>query len=178
MKPIESNTPLLGFAAYSGTGKTTLLSAVIPLLKQQGIRVGIIKHAHHKFDIDHPGKDSYQLRKAGAGQMLIASKKRWALMVETEHEENDPSLQALIDHLDPNSLDIILVEGFKHESFAKIELHRDELDKELMYLSDGQIIAIASNVKLDTGNQLPVLDINNPEQVADFIVSYIKNHNN
>ena len=178
MKSIQSKLPLLGFAAYSGTGKTTLLSAVIPILKQRGLRIGMIKHAHHKFDIDHPGKDSYQLRKAGTDQMLIASSKRWALMVETENNTRDPSLQTLIDHLDAGSLDIILVEGFKHESFPKIELHREELNHELIAASDPNIVALATNTTVEFDSDIPQLDIDNPKQVADFIINFFKNSKN
>ena len=169
MKSIESSTPILGFAAYSGTGKTTLLTAIIPLLKNNNIRLGIIKHAHHEFDIDQPGKDSYKLRKAGADRMLIASSKRWALMVENESDNPEPSLQTLLDELNATSLDLILVEGFKHENYPKVELHRSALNKEFMYPNDDSIIAVASDTAL--GNDIPIkqLDINNPSQIAAFI---------
>jgi molybdopterin-guanine dinucleotide biosynthesis protein MobB len=119
--------PLLGFAAYSGTGKTTLLEQLIPELNQANIRVAMVKHTHHeKFDIDKPGKDSYRLRKAGAEQMLVASAKRWALMVEHPAQAtlNEPDLFELLPHLDLSKADLILVEGFKHENISKIELHR------------------------------------------------------
>src|SRR5690606_35869045 len=113
------NTPVLGFAAYSGTGKTSLLVRLLPLLNEKGIRVGVIKHAHHTFDIDHEGKDSYELRKAGARQMLVGSDKRWALIAETESNKN--RLADFIGKLDHEFLDLILVEGFKPESIPKIE---------------------------------------------------------
>lgn len=177
MAKITSKIPIVGFAAFSGTGKTTLLSSVIPILKQRGYRVGMIKHAHHQFDIDHPGKDSYELRKAGADQMLIASNKRWALMVENPANDNDPSLQKLIGQLDSVSVDIILVEGFKSESFPKIELHRPEVNSNLMYQSDKNIIAIATDKSLILADKIPQLDINNPNQVADFVIANILNRN-
>ena len=170
---IKSQCPLLGFAAYSGTGKTTLLTQVIPLLKAKGIRIGMIKHAHHQFDIDKPGKDSYELRKAGAEQMLIASKKRWALMVETPEQQGDPDLNQMLQQLDQSKLDLILVEGFKHVPFTKIELHRPSLGKTLLFPDDDSIIAIATDAADLINTPLPLLDINQPEQVADFILSKI-----
>ena len=169
---IVSPVPVLGFAAYSGTGKTTLLTKIIPLLKEKNVRLGIIKHAHHDFDIDHPGKDSYELRKAGAEKMLIASSKRWALMVENNGHTAEPGLQTLIDHIDPESLDLILVEGFKHESFPKIELHRTEYNKDFIYPNDESIIAIATDKPLQISSEsrpIKQLDINNSSDIAAFI---------
>ena len=169
---IVSPVPILGFAAYSGTGKTTLLAKVIPLLKEKNIRLGIIKHAHHDFDIDQPGKDSYKLRKSGADKMLIASSKRWALMVENDPHTAEPDLQTLIGKIDPDSLDLILVEGFKHESFPKIELHRSEYNSDFIYPDDESVIAIATDKPLPTsGDNRPIkqLDINNPSDIAAFI---------
>ena len=168
---IKAECPVLGFAAWSGTGKTTLLEKLIPLLSAQGIRIGMIKHAHHEFDIDKEGKDSYRLRHAGAGQMLIASKKRWALMTETPEQKNDPNLQTLIDKLDQSQLDIILIEGFKHVPFDKIELHREQTGKPLIHSKDDSIIAIATDSPDSVSTQLPVLDINKPESVVDFILA-------
>lgn len=167
-------TPVLGFAAFSGTGKTTLLKKLIPLLKAKGLRIGMVKHAHHQFDIDKPGKDSYELRKAGAEQMLIASQRRWALMVETPEQQDDPNLDELLQQLDHSKLDLVLVEGFKHVPFAKIELHRPSLGKPLLFSEDDNIIAIATD-QLDTiKTDLPLLDINKPEKIVDFILSHIQ----
>ena len=104
--------PLIGFAAYSGTGKTTLLVKLLSIFTKQSLRVGVIKHAHHTFEIDYPGKDSYELRKAGASQVLIASKIRWALIVENPAKE-DKSLNAHLKNLDQENLDLVLVEGFR-----------------------------------------------------------------
>ena len=166
---IESPIPLLGFAAYSGTGKTTLLKQLLPLLRSRDVRVGVIKHAHHDFDIDTPGKDSYELRKAGANEMLVASAKRWALMVETE-DQGDPVLQDLLHRLDLSNLDLVLVEGFKHERLPKLELHRPGLAKPLIFPADPDVIAVATDSVLSADTELPILDINDPAAIAAFIV--------
>ena len=166
--------PLLGFAGFSGTGKTTLLSAVLPLLVKQGVRVGMIKHAHHDFEIDQPGKDSYVLRKAGAGQMLIASSQRWALMVENDNVGPDPKLSTLLGHLDASRLDLILVEGFKHEAIPKLEVHRAGLGHPLLYSADRHIIAIACDDATHTSASITRLNINSPAQVAAFIVKHVR----
>jgi len=170
---LETTTPVLGFAAFSGTGKTTLLTKLIPLLKEKGVRIGMIKHAHHQFDIDKPGKDSYELRKAGAKQMLIASQKRWALMVETPEQQGDPELNELLQQLDHSKLDLVLVEGFKHIAFAKIELHRPALGKPLLFPDDDSIIAIATEQAMDINTEIPGLDLNNPMMIAEFILQFI-----
>ena len=175
MKQTLSNArvPVVGFVAFSGTGKTTLLKRLIPLLRGRGLRLAAVKHSHHKFDIDKPGKDSYELRKAGVGQMLVASRVRWALMVENEAEREEPSLNEFIGHLDQEAIDLILVEGFKHERFAKIELHRPELGHPLLYPDDEDIIALASNAPEapdPAARPLPLLGLDRPEDIADFLV--------
>ncbi|MDX7986243.1 molybdopterin-guanine dinucleotide biosynthesis protein B [Xenorhabdus sp. 12] len=162
--------PVLGIVAYSGTGKTTLLKQVIPLLRQQHIRIGLIKHTHHNMDVDKPGKDSYELRKAGASQTLVASQQRWALMTETP-ELPELDLHYLASRFDANSLDLILVEGFKQEPIPKIALYRDGLNHTVDELLDPHVIAIASDIPLATS--LPQLDINQPEQVAAFISTWL-----
>ena len=167
--------PVLGFAAFSGTGKTTLLEKLIPQLTEQGIRIGMIKHAHHEFDIDTPGKDSYRLRKAGAQQMLIASSRRQALMMENE-TPREPRMDELITRLDLDNIDLVLVEGFKHLSFPRIELHREELGKTLLYPEDPGIIAVASDHLVDCGD-LPALDINDTAAIAEFIVAWLSTQN-
>ena len=164
----NAHVPLLGFAAFSNTGKTTLLAKLLPLLRERGLRIGVIKHARHGFDIDHPGKDSYVLREAGATQMLVGSPQRWALITETPNQ-SEPRLDELLRHLDQRHLDCILVEGFKHEHFPKIELFRPSLGQPLLCLQDESIIAVASDAPLTTETRLPVLDLNKPSEVADFV---------
>jgi molybdopterin-guanine dinucleotide biosynthesis protein MobB len=166
----HTQKPVIGFAACSGTGKTTLLKEIIPLLRGKGVRVGVIKHAHHSFEIDKPGKDSYELRMAGASQMLIASKQREALVVEKECE-SEAQLNQLLEKLDQNSLDMILVEGFKDEAFPKIELYRRGLGKPPLYPQDADIIAIAADCELPVITHLPVLNINAADQIVDFLCS-------
>lgn len=167
--------PLLGFAAYSGTGKTTLLLKLIPELKSRGLRIAVIKHAHHNFDMDTPGKDSYELRKAGAVPMLICSSVRTVITIENA-VETDPELQQILTHIPAESVDMILVEGFKKWPFNKIELHRAATGKPLMYPDDENIIAIAhDNEKSLNDTALPQLDINNIKAIADFVVQYSQN---
>lgn len=166
----ELGVPVLGFAAYSGTGKTTLLEALLPKLTQVGVRVGMLKHAHHNFDVDKPGKDSYRLRKAGASQMLIASRNRYALMTETP--EAEAQFDYLLKRFDRSALDVILVEGCKNIAFDKIELHREAVGKPWLYPTDSNIIAVASDSdSLDTS--LPTLNINDLEGIAQFVQDYI-----
>jgi molybdopterin-guanine dinucleotide biosynthesis protein B len=164
--------PLIGFAGFSGAGKTTLLTAVLPLLAQRGVRVGMVKHAHHNFDIDHPGKDSYELRKAGARQVLVASSRRWALMTENETEQ-EPRLSELIARLDHTRLDLILVEGFKHEPIPKIEVHRSTLPHPLLCNTDPNIIAVACDRGFTGRLPIPRLDLDAPETIAEFIAARI-----
>jgi molybdopterin-guanine dinucleotide biosynthesis protein B len=164
--------PLLGLVAFSGTGKTTLLKQLIPLLKARGLQLALIKHSHHQFDIDTPGKDSYELRMAGAEQVMVASRRRWALMVETPQQTDDPQLEVLLPHLNTDALDLVLVEGFKHAAIPKIELYRPGLNHPLLYPEDTNIIAIASDTALAV-TRLPVLDLNNPEAIADFIMGFV-----
>lgn len=163
--------PVLGFAAYSGTGKTTLLEKILPLLSTRHIRTAVIKHAHHTFEIDHEGKDSYRLRKAGAKQMLIGSARRWALVVETDIHKKS-SLHDFIQRLDYHDLDLILVEGFKPERIPKIELVRPALGHPLFYPEDSSIIAVATDAGLPVKTTLPILNINDAEEVAGFIMQY------
>lgn len=163
--------PLLGIAAWSGTGKTTLLKKLIPELCARGIRPGLIKHTHHDMDVDKPGKDSYELRKVGAAQTLVASQQRWALMTETP-EQPDLDLAYLVSRMDDSTLDLVLVEGFKHEPVAKILLFREGCGHAPEELAmDEYVIAVASDVPLTM--DIPLLDINDIQQIANFVTQWV-----
>lgn len=170
---VEFDLPVMGFAAYSGTGKTTLLSKVIPLLTAKGYRIGIIKHTHHNIDIDKPGKDSYVLREAGASQTVIASRNRTAIIIEKPEATDEPILEEALANLQTSSLDLVLVEGFKAAEFVKIELHREALAKPYLFPSDTNIIAIATDHALEpdisVDTRIDKLDINQPLQIANYI---------
>ena len=163
--------PLLGFAAYSGTGKTTLLEQLIPLLIEQGLTIALVKHSHHDIEIDKPGKDSYRLRKAGASQVVLGSPQRTIIFKENV-QQTEPRLIEQLNCLDVNELDLVLVEGFRHEKFAKIELHRPSLGKPLLYPDDQSIIAIASDQPIST--TLPALNINDIQQINAFVLEHLK----
>ena len=166
---------MIGFAAFSGTGKTTLLRQLIPTLKSMGLNVAVIKHAHHNFDIDVPGKDSYEIRQAGAQQVLVSSNRLMALMEVQPIELQEPRLADLIPRLDTTRLDIILVEGFKHENLPKIELYRPHLAKPLLHPDDANIIAIASDERLTTDKTIDQLDLNNIDEMAHYLQQFIHN---
>ena len=162
--------PVLAIAAWSGTGKTTLLKKLIPALCRKGIRPGLIKHTHHNMDVDKPGKDSYELRKAGAAQTIVASSRRWALMTETP-DEAPLDLAYLVSRMDHSTLDLVLVEGFKHEAVAKILLFRSDAGYDVSELTlDEHVIAVASDVSLPL--EIPVLDLNDVDGIAAFIVTW------
>ena len=179
---IEFPVPLLGFAASSGTGKTTLLTKLIPILKEEGIRLAIIKHSHHNVEVDNPKKDSYKLRKAGAQQTVLASPKRTTIIMEYP-EQTDASLEKALQHLQTDLLDLVLVEGFKYAELPKIELHRKPLNKPYFFPEDKNIIAIASDEPVEKeaenttarNQKITKLDINNPQEIAEFIENFIRN---
>ncbi|MCB1775123.1 MAG: molybdopterin-guanine dinucleotide biosynthesis protein B [Gammaproteobacteria bacterium] len=165
--------PMVGFAAFSGTGKTTLLLQLLPLLKQAGLRITVVKHAHHAFDMDYPGKDSHRLRSAGADEMLVAGRCRVGLIRECRDNDAEPRLADMLDLLDPARIDLLLVEGFKAERFPKIELHRPSLGRPLLCRTDDSIIAVASDEALaDIPADLPELPLNDPARIADFILTF------
>ncbi|MFT4564126.1 MAG: molybdopterin-guanine dinucleotide biosynthesis protein MobB [Gammaproteobacteria bacterium] len=163
--------PVLGFAAYSGTGKTTLLKRLLPRLIELGRRPAIVKHAHHDFDIDYPGKDSYELRKAGANQVLVGSNQRWAMIVETPLLA-EANLTNFLARLELTDTDIILVEGFRDERYPKIEIQRTSLERPLFYPHDDCVIAIATDSTADHNSTVPVIELADVECLADFIVRY------
>jgi molybdopterin-guanine dinucleotide biosynthesis protein MobB len=161
--------PVLGFAAPSGTGKTTLLKQLVPLLRTRGLRLGLIKHSHHPFSVDHPGKDSDVLSRAGAVQTVIASARR-TVTLSRQAKDGSLGLNNLLERLHGESLDLILVEGFKQAPIPKIELYRAALARPLFCCEDPAIIAVASDVVLDIPS-LPVLNLNNAAEIADFIMT-------
>ncbi|XKH58879.1 molybdopterin-guanine dinucleotide biosynthesis protein B [Halomonas sediminis] len=165
----EPDLPLLGIAAWSGTGKTTLLEKLLPVLREQGLKVAVIKHAHHEFDVDKPGKDSHRLRCAGATPMLVASHKRLALMMETPGQE-EPDLPALVESLRCYSPDLILVEGFKTWPFPKLALHRDTCG-DTSLVQDTWVRAVATNQPeaLTLKEGVEVLDIDDMADIAAWV---------
>lgn len=172
---IEFPIPLIGFAAFSGTGKTTLLAALIPMLKEKGLRIAVVKHAHHSFDMEQPGKDSFRLRAAGADEILVVSRSRFGWIREFRDDRDEPDLREALAVLDPSRLDLVLVEGFKTEAFPKIELHRPSLKKPLLFPQDDNIIAVATDTSAlaqDLGG-LPQLSIDKPAAIADFVMAFI-----
>lgn len=159
---------IFGFAGYSGSGKTTLIEKLIPLFVQRGLKVSLIKHAHHTFDVDQPGKDSFRHRHAGCTEVLVTSSRRWALMHELRGAP-EPTLNEQIERLSP--CDLLLVEGFKHEHIPKLEVYRAVVGESMIHPHDSNIVAIASDAKVDT--QLRQLDLNAPEVIAAFILKQV-----
>ncbi|MEE2956594.1 MAG: molybdopterin-guanine dinucleotide biosynthesis protein B [Pseudomonadota bacterium] len=159
---------IFGLAGWSGSGKTKTLVSLVSILISRGISVSTVKHAHHTFDIDKPGKDSYEHRRAGANEVLVSSSQRWALMHENPNEM-EVDLNDLIRKLTP--VDLILIEGFKFHPHPKIEIHRPALGKKLIGTKDPHIVAVASDKPLKL-KDLPVIDLNNPSKIADFIEKY------
>lgn len=171
----NTHIPILGFAAPSGTGKTTLLTQLIPQLREQKIRVGLIKHSHHNFQIDKPSKDSFRLREAGATPVMLVSSHRRAIITEFATPQ-EPLLDEQLEFFDQSSLDLILVEGFKRERFPKIELHRPSLELPLLYPDDSSIIAIAFDQAITLEREIISMNLNNIPQIADFILHTFLSH--
>ena len=157
---------VFGIAGYSGSGKTTLLEKLIPVLTDRGLKVSVIKHAHHGFDIDRPGKDSYRHREAGASEVLLACNDRWALMHE-RRTEAETTLSELLGRLSP--CDLVLIEGFKQEPVPKLEVYRPENGKPPLFPERNDIVAVASDAALETA--LPVLPLNDMNAIADFVMA-------
>lgn len=164
----KSKMRIVGLAGWSGSGKTTLITKLIPVLKTRGISVSTLKHAHHGFDLDQPGKDSFMHRKAGATEVIIASANRWAMLHELREEEEWDMLD-LVAKLSP--VDLVLVEGFKRDAFPKIEVHRAANEKPLLYPNDSYIAAIAADIALPQV-KLPVVDLNDVEAIADLLLKH------
>ncbi len=158
---------VFGFAGWSGSGKTTLIERLIPQIAARGLKVSVIKHAHHGFDVDKPGKDSWRHREAGASEILLISDERWVLMHELRNEP-EPDLDAQLRQLSP--CDIVLVEGFKAVPIPKIEVHRPAHGRPLLHPDNPAIVAVATDGALDTG--LPCLNLNDPAAVAGFILHH------
>jgi molybdopterin-guanine dinucleotide biosynthesis protein B len=158
-----------GFAGWSGSGKTTLIEQLIPRFVKRGLRVSLLKHAHHTFDVDQPGKDSYRHRQAGATEVLVTSSRRWVLMHELRGA-HEPSFDEQVSHLAP--CDLLIVEGFKFAPIPKMEIWRAETGEGLLHPNDPHIVAVASDIKVDT--RLPLLDLNDHDGIAAFIVDHLK----
>ncbi len=160
---------IFGLAGWSGSGKTTLVSRLIPLLTARGLSVSTIKHAHHGFDVDKPGKDSYVHRKAGATEVLVTSAHRWALMHENRGRP-EPSMDELIGYMTP--VDLLLVEGFKAYPHEKLEIYRPANGKPLLADNDPYVVAVATDEPKALKIAVPVLDLNDDAAIADFIVDH------
>ena len=161
---------IIGLAGWSGSGKTTLVTRLLPELIGRGVSVSTVKHAHHDFDIDQPGKDSWRHRQAGASEVMVASSRRWALIHEHQGAA-EPPLEAIIAKMTP--VDLLLVEGFKRGSHAKLEVHRAAIGKPLLCREDPAIVAVASDTPL-AGLAVPVLPLDDVAAIADFILRHCR----
>lgn len=160
---------IFGFAGWSGSGKTTLIEKLIPRFAGAGLRVSLIKHAHHTFDVDQPGKDSYRHRHAGAAEVLVTSSRRWVLMHELRGA-HEPSFEDQVKRISP--CDLLLVEGFKHAPIPKLEVWRKETGEPLLHPNDPHIVAVASDAKIET--RLPLLDLNDVDAICQFILKKVE----
>lgn len=166
-----SSVPVIGFVAPSGTGKTTLIRRMVPLLRQRGLRVGYLKHSHHHIEVDHPGKDSYEIREAGASQVLIATGSGWIMQSAQRQANQDPDLAEMLALFDPQLVDLILVEGFKYSAYPKLEVHRAALGKSYLYCEDPDIRALISDAPPPAGEHPPLLPLGAPLVIVNFILS-------
>jgi len=156
-----------GFAGWSGSGKTTLIEKLIPRFVQRGLKVSVIKHAHHTFDVDQAGKDSYRHRHAGASEVMVTSSRRWVLMHELRGER-EPTFEEQVQRISP--CDLLIVEGFKFTRIPKLEVWRAVTGEPLLHPKDPDIVAIATDAEVQTA--LPVLDINDPDAIVAFVVAH------
>jgi molybdopterin-guanine dinucleotide biosynthesis adapter protein len=159
---------VMGIAGYSGSGKTTLVERLIPVLRSRGLRVSVVKHAHHDFEIDHVGKDSWRHRQAGAAEVLVTSSRRWALVHELR-DDPEPALQDHLARLGP--CDIVLVEGFKREPIPKLEVHRVASGKPSLWPTDGDIVGVATDAPIES--DLPRFPLDAIEAIADFVMAHL-----
>ncbi len=159
---------IIGLAGWSGSGKTTLISKVLPCLLARGLRVSTLKHAHHGFDLDKPGKDSFIHRESGATEVIISSAKRWAVLHELR-DEPEWNMADLVAKMSP--VDLVLVEGFKRDNFPKLEIHRVANGKPLLHNEDPGIVAIAADTPLPHA-KVPVVDLNDIEAIADLLLKH------
>jgi molybdopterin-guanine dinucleotide biosynthesis protein B len=158
---------VFGFAGWSGSGKTTLIEALVPRFVAAGLTVSLVKHAHHSFDVDRPGKDSYRHREAGCKEVLVSSEKRWVVMHELRGEP-EPGLDEQIKRV--SACDLLLVEGYKRHPMPKLEIYREANGKPLLHPEDPHIVAIAADVRLET--PLPRFDLDDHDRIAEFILTY------
>ncbi|MFA6264508.1 MAG: molybdopterin-guanine dinucleotide biosynthesis protein B [Pseudolabrys sp.] len=159
---------IIGLAGWSGSGKTTLVTKLIPAFKARALRVSTLKHAHHGFDLDKPGKDSFMHREAGATEVIISSARRWAILHELRDEE-EWDLPDLVAKMSP--VDLVVVEGFKRDPFPKLEVHRAANGKPLIQPEDPYVVAVASDTPLPDA-KVPVVDLNDVEAVADLLLKH------
>lgn len=159
---------IFGFAGWSGSGKTTLIERLIPLFIARGLKVSLIKHAHHSFDVDQPGKDSYRHRHAGCTEVLVTSSRRWALVHELRGAP-EPGFAELLERVSP--CDLILVEGFKREKLPKLEVYRASVGEPPLYPQDASIVAVASDQRVET--KLPQFDLDDAPAIADFVLRHV-----
>ncbi|MCC7046089.1 MAG: molybdopterin-guanine dinucleotide biosynthesis protein B [Alphaproteobacteria bacterium] len=159
---------VFGLAGWSGSGKTTLMVRLLPELVRRGIAVSTMKHAHHEFDVDQPGKDSYEHRRAGATEVMVTSSRRWALMHELRGAP-EPGVEALVKQMAP--VDLLLIEGFKVHAHDKLEVYRPSLGKPMLYRNDARVVALASDARID-GIGVPQFDLEDVPAIAGFIVRH------
>jgi molybdopterin-guanine dinucleotide biosynthesis protein B len=165
----NTNVKIFGFAGFSGSGKTTLIEKLIPLFTARGLKVALVKHAHHTFDIDQPGKDSYRHRHAGATEVLVTSSRRWVLMHELRGAA-EPTLAEQVARLSP--CDLLLVEGFKREPIPKLEVYRAAVGEPPLHPHDSDIVAVASDARVDT--TLPQFRLDDPGAIAAFVLAHLE----
>ena len=158
-----------GFAGWSGSGKTTLIEKLIPRFTGIGLRVSLIKHAHHTFDVDKPGKDSYRHREAGAAEILVTSSRRWVLMHELRGAA-EPAFEKQLMHF--SSCDLLLVEGYKYAPIPKLEVWRAATGEAMLHPNDAHIVAVESDRKVET--KLPLLNLNDDQSIAQFILAHLR----